>query len=368
MPMDHALPDVLRVPWPAGAPEPPPETDAAIERACAVLRRGGLVAIPTETVYGLAAVALDERAVERIYVAKGRSATNPLIVHVDGIPMARRLAAAWPAAAERVATACWPGPVTVVVPTSAEVPGRVTAGGPTVALRCPDHPIARRLITRLGMPLAAPSANRSLRLSPTTAAHVLEGLGAKVDLILDAGPCGRGIESTVVDCTVSPPRILRPGPLHAAALAAILGPEGLEEAAADTDPEGPRRSPGRLARHYCPRTPLEVSPAAADRVEALAREGRRVGWMTISPTAERTRRIAAASPTALVVPMPAEPDAYAALVYAMLHAADKRSLDRIVVDEPPDEPAWRGVRDRLFRAAAGAAAGEEGDDGPDEGP
>jgi L-threonylcarbamoyladenylate synthase len=361
--MDHALPDVVRVHWPPGAPEPPADTEAAIERACAVLRRGGLVAIPTETVYGLAAVALDERAVERIYVAKGRTATNPLIVHVDGIPMARRLASEWPAAAERVAAACWPGPVTVVVPKSAEVPDRVTAGGPTVALRCPDHPIARRLITRLGLPLAAPSANRSLRLSPTTAAHVMEGLGAKVDLILDAGPCGRGIESTVVDCTVSPPLILRPGPLGAAALAAILGLDGVAEAGPDAAPAGVRRSPGRLKRHYCPRTPLEVSPAAADRVEALTREGRRVCWMTTAPAAERTRRIAAASPDTLVVPMPDEPEAYAALIYAMLHAADKRSLDRIVVDEPPDTPAWRGVRDRLFRAAAGAA---EGDDGPDD--
>lgn len=368
MPMDHALPDVLRVSWPAGAPEPPPETDAAIDRACAVLRRGGLVAIPTETVYGLAAVALDEQAVERIYIAKGRSATNPLIVHVDGIPMARRLAAAWPAAAERVAAAFWPGPVTVVVPTSAEVPDRVTAGGPTVALRCPDHPIARRLITRLGLPLAAPSANRSLRLSPTTAAHVLEGLGAKVDLILDAGPCGRGIESTVVDCTVTPPLILRPGPLGAAALAAILGLDGVAEAGADTAADGASRSPGRLARHYCPRTALEVVPRAADRVEALAREGRRVVWMTTAAAEERTRRIAAAFPDAIVVPMPAEPDAYAALLYAMLHAADKRSIDRIVIDEPPDEPGWRGVRDRLFRAAAGAAAEEEGADGQDEGP
>lgn len=362
MTIDNALPDILAVRWPAGSPAPPAETDAAIDRAVGVLRAGGLVAIPTETVYGLAGLALSAAAVERIFIAKGRPATNPLIVHVDGVGMARGLASSWPESAERIARACWPGPVTVVVPKHARVPDAVTAGGGTVALRCPDHPIARRLIERLGEPLAAPSANRSQRLSPTTAAHVLEGLGPRVDLILDAGPCDRGIESTVVDCTVSPPVILRPGPLSATALAAALSlPAGAVAAVAAAPAGAVERSPGRSSRHYSPRTPLEIRPDGANRVAELLREGRRVGWMTTDAASAHTRRIAA-SPEAVVVPMPAAPAAYAALLFAMLHAIDKRSLDVIVVDVPPADDAWEGIRDRLQRAAA-RGAGDDADDG-----
>ena len=348
MPMDHALPDTLPVRWPAGAAAPPAETDAALDRAVTVLRAGGLVAIPTETVYGLAGLALSESSVERIFIAKGRSSTNPLIVHVDGVEMARALASEWPVAAERIARACWPGPVTVVVPKAPHVPDIVTAGGPTVAIRCPDQPVARELIARLGEPLAAPSANRSLRLSPTTAAHVLESLGAKVDLILDAGSCGCGIESTVVDCTVSPPAILRPGPLSATALAAALG-ETL--AAPATGPSGPARSPGQAARHYAPRTPLEISPCAAERVSALLRAGKRVGWLTTQTADALTRRIAT-SAEVVVVPMPDDPVTHAAMLYAVLHAIDKRSLDWIIVDEPPAGDDWQAIHDRLTRAAS----------------
>jgi len=361
MPMDHALPDTLPVHWPAGLTAPPTATDVALDRAAAVLRAGGLVAIPTETVYGLAALALSESAVERIFLAKGRSSTNPLIVHVDGIAMARTLAAEWPDSAERIARACWPGPVTVVVPKATHVPDRVTAGGPTVALRCPDQPIARELITRLGEPLAAPSANRSLRLSPTTAAHVLESLGARVDLILDAGPCGRGIESTVVDCTVSPPAILRPGPLTATALAAALGET--VAAAPTSAPSGPARSPGQLTRHYAPRTPLETTPRAAERVTELLRAGKRVGWLTTRAADARTRRIAT-SAEVVVVPMPDDPAAHGAMLYAVLHAVDKRSLDWIIVDEPPPGDAWQAIHDRLARAAAPDDGASDGTDAP----
>jgi len=361
MPMDHALPDTVPVAWPAGTTAPPTATAAALDRAAAVLRAGGLVAIPTETVYGLAALALSESAVERIFLAKGRSSTNPLIVHVDGIAMARSLAAEWPAAADRIARACWPGPVTVVVPKASHVPDRVTAGGPTVALRCPDQAIARELIARLGEPLAAPSANRSLRLSPTTAAHVLESLGARVDLILDAGPCGRGLESTVVDCTVSPPAILRPGPLSAAVIAAALGDA---VAATPTDgPPGPARSPGQLTRHYAPRTPLETSARAAERVTELLRAGKRVGWLTTRAADARTRRIAT-SAEVVVVPMPDDPVTHGAMLYAVLHAVDKRSLDWIIVDEPPPGDAWRAIHDRLSRAAAPDDGGADDRDDP----
>ena len=201
--MARSLPEVLRVEWPLGHPTPPSSTDAALDRAVTVLRRGGLVAIPTETVYGLAADALDEEAVDGIFRAKGRPPSNPLIVHVANETMARELAADWPPVAAAIVAAFWPGPVTVVVPCAACVPSIVTAGGDTVAIRCPAHPLARRLIERAGMPLAAPSANRSERLSPTTAHHVLESLGNRVELILDAGPCDRGIESTVIDCTTT---------------------------------------------------------------------------------------------------------------------------------------------------------------------
>ncbi len=360
MTMDHALPETLTIRFPKGAAAPSPEAEAGIDRAAAVLRAGGLVAIPTETVYGLAGLALLPAAVERIFIAKGRASTNPLIVHVDSVAMARSLASHWPESAERIATACWPGPVTVVVPKGAHVPDEVTARGPTVAIRCPDQPVTRRLIEKLGAPLAAPSANRSLRLSPTTAAHVLESLGARVDLILDAGPCGCGIESTVVDCTVSPPVILRPGPLSAAALAAALGEPQAVAIAPQAESDGPARSPGQSTRHYAPLTPVEVVDSSAERVAMLLREGKRVGWLTTRGADPTTRRIAS-SPDVVVVPMPEDPAAHAAMLYAVLHAIDKRSLDTIVIDAPPDTDAWRAIRDRLARAAAPAPADGDAD-------
>ena len=269
--MRRPLPDILRIDWPSTAVEPPRAAEDAVARAVEVLRQGGLVAIPTETVYGLAANALDEEAVAGIFRAKGRPASNPLIVHVADIAMARSLAAAWPATADAVATRFWPGPVTVVVPRGPRVPDIVTAGGSTVALRCPDHPLARRLIAEAGMPLAAPSANRSEAVSPTTAHHVLAGLGNRIDLILDGGPCRRGIESTVVDCTVSPPRILRPGPLSRDDLEAAVGGPVEWPADAAGDDLRLRRLGRRLRRLRRTRTvaggagpPLRSKDAARD--------------------------------------------------------------------------------------------------------
>jgi L-threonylcarbamoyladenylate synthase len=350
--MSRALPDTLRISWPAGASAPLPETDAALDRAAEQLRAGGLVAIPTETVYGLAANALDEEAVDGIFRAKRRPVGNPLIVHVADTGMARSLAGDWPEAAERIAVALWPGPVTVVVPKGPRVPGIVTAGGGTVALRCPDHPLARRLIEKAGVPLAAPSANRSEQVSPTTAHHVVEGLGDKVDLILDAGPCGRGIESTVIDCTVTPPRILRPGPLSRGELeAAVGGPVAWPE---DASPAGGglpvARSPGTGRRHYAPRTPLELPADSTARVAELLAAGERVGWLVSAATVEPQL---AGHRELVAVPMPADPAGYARLLYATLHALDQRQLDRIIVDMPPAEEPWRAVRDRLTRAATG---------------
>lgn len=352
--MARTLPDVLRCDWPADAAEPPAATAAALERAAEIIRGGGLVAMPTETVYGLAADALDEDAVLGIFRAKGRPASNPLIVHVADEAMARGLAGGWPAAAAAIAARHWPGPVTLVVPRGPRIPPVVTAGGTTVAFRCPDHRLARRLIALAGRPLAAPSANRSEALSPTTAQHVLAGLGSRVALILDGGPCGRGIESTVVDCTTDPPRILRPGPLSRTAIEAVVGgaviwPESADHPRPDAG-GAPARSPGQSRRHYAPKTPLEICADAAHRVAALLGAGRRVGWLT-TRTEDPTVRSLAASRDLVVVPMPADPDAFAARLYATLHALDQRPIDRIVIDEPPATEAWRAVRDRLGRAA-----------------
>lgn len=351
--MVRPLPPILRAVWPAEAVDPPPDVRAALDRAAEVLARGGLVAIPTETVYGLAADARDAEAVAGIFRAKGRPATNPIIVHVADVAMARSLAANWPPVAEAIAARFWPGPVTVVVPRGPQIPDLVTAGGPTVGLRCPDHRLTRRLIADARMPLAAPSANRSEAVSPTTPHHVLEGLGNRIDLILDGGPCRAGIESTVIDCTVSPPRILRPGPLSRAAVEAALG-TAVAWPDAD-DPAGPARSPGHQARHYAPRTPLELSAAAAARVAAVLESGGRVGWLTARTDDPDVRRLAA-SRDLVIVPMPADPEGFASRLYATLHALDQRRLERIIVDDPPATEEWRAVRDRLTRAATASGS------------
>ncbi|MGB8852582.1 MAG: L-threonylcarbamoyladenylate synthase [Pirellulales bacterium] len=348
--MARPLPDTLKIQWPQAAARPPADTEAALDRAADILRAGGLVAIPTETVYGLAGDALDPDAVAGIFRAKGRPATNPLIVHVSDVQMARRLAASWPESAEAIAARLWPGPVTVVVPRGPSISDIVTAGGPTVAVRCPDHRLARRLIEKVGRPLAAPSANRSEAVSPTTAAHVLASLGSRVDLILDGGPCGHGIESTVVDCTADPPRILRPGPMSRMHLEEVVGgpvvwPEGIVADASET----PLRAPGLHAKHYAPRTPLDMPTDPTGHVAALLDSGKRVGWMTRAADGMHVRRLAGAREL-VIVPMPDAPADYARLLYATLHALDQRGLARIVVDPLPDGEEWRAVRDRLVRA------------------
>ncbi len=206
--------------------DPQRPDEATIARAAEILRGGGLVAFPTETVYGLGANALDPAAVDRIYAAKGRPSFNPLIVHVADADHVLDVAAAWPDNAERLARAFWPGPLTLVLPKRPEVPSSVTAGLDTVAVRVPSHPVARALLVAAGIPIAAPSANRSSEVSPTTGAHVEKSLGDAVDLILDAGPTLVGIESTVVDLTFDPPAILRPGIITREDLALVIGEIG----------------------------------------------------------------------------------------------------------------------------------------------
>lgn len=309
-------------------PVSPASPDPAVMREAAELIRGGkLVAFPTETVYGLGASALDAAAVGRIFAAKGRPATNPVIVHVADVGQAKAVAADWPAAADALATAFWPGPLTVVVKKANGVPDAVTGGGPTVAVRCPAHPVARALIAAAG-PVAAPSANRSGELSPTTAAHVLKGLDGRIDLVLDGGPCPGGLESTVVDAT-GPVRVLRPGPITVAQLEAVVGRVDLGSETAS----GPLPSPGMLARHYAPRTALECAESE-DEAGFLANLYETAGL-----------RVARWRPAG-------SPADVAARLYAELHALDAGGFDRIIATLPPDADEWRGVRDRLTRAAA----------------
>jgi L-threonylcarbamoyladenylate synthase len=289
----------------------------SVARAAELIRAGRLVAFPTETVYGLGANALSPAAVERIFQAKGRPRTSPLIVHVASIEMAHWLAAEWPDAAETLAARYWPGPLTLVVPKRPVVPDIVTAGLTTVALRMPDHPLALELIRAAGVPIAAPSANRFTELSPTAAAHIPEALA---DYTLDGGPARVGIESTVLSLD-GPPTLLRPGGISQTELEAIIGPITV---AAEPEAESAHASPGMHQRHYRPRTPLYLGEPP--------REGRGV-YLRIGHE------------------MPADPKAYAAALYQTLHRLDAGSLDWIAVEPPPATPEWAGVLDRLRRAA-----------------
>jgi L-threonylcarbamoyladenylate synthase len=312
-----------------------------LTRAAETLRLGRLVAFPTETVYGLGANALDPDAVARIFAAKGRPATNPLIVHAASIDQAKHLAE-WSENAQRLAVRFWPGPLTLVLPKRSVVPNIITAGGFTVAVRMPAHPVALGLIGAAGVPRAAPSANRSTHLSPTRAEHVLAGLEGRIDMILAGGPTAGGLESTVLDLTTEPPQILRPGLVAPSDLEVVVGPILRPVAAAL--PEGlPLRSPGLLTRHYAPRAVLTVHQGDSRQVvQDLVGQGMRVGWLTFD---------AVKLPGALVVAMPRHADEYAAQLFAALHELDRTRVDRIVVDEPPDDEAWLAVRDRLRRAS-----------------
>jgi L-threonylcarbamoyladenylate synthase len=295
-------------------------SEEEIERAAQIIRRGGLVAFPTETVYGLGANALDREAVARIYAAKRRPLASPLIVHVADEAMARTLTADWPERAHLLAGRFWPGPLTLVLKKAEVVPDLVTAGLDSVGVRVPKHRVALELIRRAGVPIAAPSANRFTEISPTTAAHVRESLGDTIDMVLDGGPTEVGIESTVASLRREPPMVLRPG---------MISQQDLEEATGvpwELEEDVPQivESPGQHVRHYAPRTPFYVFKS---RFETPPGRG-------------------------LIIDLPPEREAYATNLYAVLHEADKEGWDWIAVVEPPDKPEWAGIRDRLKRASA----------------
>ncbi len=327
------------------APDP-----SAIERAAKLLRDGGLVAFPTETVYGLGVNALDARAVERLYAVKRRPAVNPLIVHVADTEAARALVARWPAAAQRLADAFWPGPVTLVLEKRAHVPDVVTAGLPAVGVRVPAHPVALALLRAARVPVAAPSANRSTELSPTRAEHVVKSLGDDVDLVLDAGPCSVGIESAVIDLTGPRARLLRPGALDPGELARVAGELDLvvHTPAADA----PRASPGMMERHYAPRARLVVVPARDAEALVAARELARDVRLRGGKVAELSFgafTVGAELARAFDV---RDPERAARELYDALHAFDDAGATLILAEEPPATPSWLGVRDRLRRASA----------------
>jgi L-threonylcarbamoyladenylate synthase len=297
----------------------------ALGRAAVLIRSGGLVAFPTETVYGLGASAFDAAAVARIFAVKGRPRESPLIVHVDSIGMARALVLEWPDAADRLARRYWPGPLTLVLPKQPSIPDIVTAGLATVGLRVPAHPLALALIRAAGVPIAAPSANPFTQLSPTTAEHVRQSLNDRVDMILDGGPSTVGIESTVLSLSGGEARLLRLGTIPLPEIEAMIGPVRMAEVAG----AGAHASPGMHPQHYRPRTPLVLVVAGDPSPPG------RVGWLRLGRE------------------MPAEPAAYAAALYAALHRLDAQGLDWIAVERPPDRPEWAGVIDRLTRAASG---------------
>lgn len=312
-------------------------TQININHAAEILRRGGLVAFPTETVYGLGANAASAEAVRSIFTAKGRPSSNPVIVHVSHVDQLIGLGTV-PASGYLLAEMFWPGPLTLVIKKTSAVPDAVTAGGETVAVRMPNHPVALDLLRACGLPLAAPSANRSEQISPTTAEHVQLGLGENVDAIIDGGPCIVGLESTVLDITLWPPVILRAGMISGDDIARVLNLSGIET---NQHSDALAKSPGQMTKHYAPRTKLIYSPAlGSERIDMSVSTGL---ITTAVPTHEKTRFVK-------VIEMPDTPSAYARCLYAAFHGMDELALDLILIDPVPSTPQWAAIADRISRA------------------
>jgi L-threonylcarbamoyladenylate synthase len=304
-----------------------PPSDSTIDEAVQALAQGRLVAFPTETVYGLGADSTSDAAVARVYEAKGRPVFNPLIAHVPGLAEAEALVV-MPESGRKLARAFWPGPLTLVLKRRDKCPVSLlaSAGLDTLAVRVPDHPVAQRLLRAAGRPLVAPSANPSGQLSPTTAAHVRDALGDKVQVILDGGPCRVGVESTVVDLSGDRPALLRPGGVTSEAIEAIVGP--LSSAG-----EGPLRSPGQLESHYAPVLPVRLGATEARPGEALLAFGPTAGGVrNLSPSGDLTEA--------------------AANLFAFLRALDRPEHSAIAVMPIPEQGLGRAINDRLRRAAA----------------
>ncbi|MBX3390282.1 MAG: threonylcarbamoyl-AMP synthase [Phycisphaeraceae bacterium] len=353
-----------------GSPE---QIAQAVER----LRSGGLVAFPTETVYGLGADAFSEEAVRKVFAAKGRPAHNPLIVHVSGEEMAKSVAAEWPEDAKKLARKFWPGPLSIVVPKVSTLPDVVTGSGPNVAVRCPAHPLTLALLEAFGSGLVGPSANISGFVSPTTAAHVRDAFDERDVLVLDGGSCTGGIESTVVSVVGGSARVLRSGLIDAALIGEVLGRnvECADSGVIRASPTAstPAEAPGQLGSHYAPRT--KAIMVDADEVEKVVNGVRGVCVVMTHqseadspfpeplPSGERLQKSPTPKPPpsgrgiqrAHVLRMPADARGYARRLYAALREADALHGELIVIVTPPDEsknPVWRAVRDRLKRATS----------------
>ena len=315
-------------------PEKP--TTPTIAEAVAILQGGGLLAIPTETVYGLAADARNADAVARIFALKGRPADHPLIVHIAGADRLDDWAMAIPEAARKLAAAFWPGPLTLILKKHADVPDTVTGGQDTVGLRSPDHALTLSLLRAFGGGLAAPSANRFGRISPTSASHVRDEFGENAPPILDGGPCTVGIESTIVDLSQNPPRILREGHIRREQLLPFL--PDLQSGLVSASP----RVSGSLDAHYAPRTPMRMLERRR-LIEAAADEPHCV-LLALDALPAKTQGLS----------LPAQPEAYAHGLYAALRELDSRDAACILIEQPPSGPDWLAVNDRIKRALAGA--------------
>ncbi len=319
----------------------PPEFDAAL----AALRRGEAIGLPTETVYGLAADARNPAAVRRIFALKGRPADHPLIVHIAAAEQLARWAEPVPESARKLAAAFWPGPLTMILKKRADVPDEVTGGQDTVGLRCPNHPLALALLRAFDGGLAAPSANRFGRISPTSAEHVHEEFADAVPIVLDGGACGVGLESTIVDLSGAPARILRPGQTSQAQIEAVIGPVLIG------GHEHSPRAPGTLEAHYAPRTPMRLLP----RAELLAQgQAARANGQTVALLVQDSMPEGGEG-----LVLPGRAARYGHDLYAALRRLDALGASLLLVEQPPTDPDWLAVNDRLRRAAVGAGLDED---------
>jgi L-threonylcarbamoyladenylate synthase len=321
----------------------------ALKQAAELLAQGEVVALPTETVYGLAANAADPLAVKKIFAAKGRPSNHPLIVHIQSVDELSKWALNIPEEVYRLAPAFWPGPLTLVLEKAPWVPEEITGGQNTIALRVPANPVMQAVLKLSGLGLAAPSANPYKRISATTAEHVYKGLAGRIGLIIDGGACEIGIESTILDMTHSPPRVLRAGPITAKALASVLSQH------VDAPVEHSVRVSGNEESHYQPHTPVQLMPAGSIQASLLSTE-KRVGIFCYSSsladdiTASQT---SSDSGAVVVRKLPAQKVQYAELMYKVLHELDTEGLDEIWIESPPVTDEWLDVNDRLRRASSG---------------